>query len=167
MWCRTGRSITPCSLKNSRNAAGIPPGMSAAFFGSLSLIHQRKRLAPAVFADITVDHLAGFRAFEQRTIGTTVNTVGRILILRLLARHLVGRMGLGNPEQKPRGNSLYDPAHDLAPRLIHAFFSHEAPRRTISGLRILIKINADWRSLLQTTQIPAGRAPQGPIPARH
>src|ERR1700733_3952691 len=111
-----GRSTTLCSLKLCVRLKAMPPislGISAAFLGAINLVHKRKSLAPAVFANLTVDHLAGFRAFEQRAVGAAINTIWRSLILRLLPRHFFRRMRPGNLEQKPRRNPLYDRAYDL------------------------------------------------------
>lgn len=62
-------------------------GVSAAFFGLKQLIDGREGLAPAVFADIASDDLAGFRTFEQRAVAAAINAIWLVLILRLLPCH--------------------------------------------------------------------------------
>ena len=52
-----------------------------------SLIREREGFAPAVFADLTGDHLAGFRWLEQRAHSAAINAVWRVLIFSLLPRH--------------------------------------------------------------------------------
>src|ERR1700704_2461722 len=65
-----------------------------------ALIRQRKGLAPAVLADLTLDYLAGVRPFKQRAQSAAVNAVRRVLILRLLPRHFVRRACLPHPKHQ-------------------------------------------------------------------
>jgi hypothetical protein len=49
-----------------------------------NLIHQRKRLAPAVDADLTFDYIAAIRLLEQRAYSAAVDAIRRIPIFGLL-----------------------------------------------------------------------------------
>jgi hypothetical protein len=66
--------------RNYSDAADILRDAGGIF---VQLIHEREGFAPAVFADVASDHLAGFRTFEQRAVATAINAVWRVLILRL------------------------------------------------------------------------------------
>jgi hypothetical protein len=73
----------------SRYCDGLqnPEDVGSILIWSKKSIHEREGFAPAVLAYIAGDHLAGSRAFEQRAVGTTINAIWRVLILRLLPRH--------------------------------------------------------------------------------
>src|ERR1700759_282089 len=58
------------------------PGMTGLCCMPSNLIREREGLAPAVFADLAFDHLAGVRPFEQRAQAAAVDAVRRVLILR-------------------------------------------------------------------------------------
>jgi hypothetical protein len=70
-------------------------------------IREREGLAPAVFADLAVDHLAVFRLLEQCAHGTAIDSVWRVLIFSLPPGHFFRCLGLRNPRQescrKPAG----------------------------------------------------------------
>ena len=53
------------------------------------LIGEGECLAPAIRADVALDHLARLGRLEQRARGAHVDAFGLILILRLFPRHLV------------------------------------------------------------------------------
>src|ERR1700730_5242211 len=89
-----------------------------------SLIREREGFAPAILADLAVDHLAGCRCLEQRAHSATVNAVRRVLIFSLLPRHFFRCGGLRNAQQKPCRGSAGNRAYDLSPRPVYRFFNH-------------------------------------------
>src|ERR1700730_8661827 len=54
-------------------------------------VRQREQLAPAVRADVALDHLAGFRRHEQRAGRAHPDVLRTVLLLRLRHRHLLLR----------------------------------------------------------------------------
>jgi hypothetical protein len=129
MWCRTDRLTIPCLPETAHGAAEIPRwDFSGAFTALSSLIRERKGFAPAVFADLTCDHLAGFRWLEQRARCTAIDALWRVLIFSLLSRHFFCRFHPGNPQQKPRRNPLYDRSNYLSPRPACSTYNHLVSR---------------------------------------
>src|SRR5450631_3505509 len=90
----------------------------------LSLIREREGFAPAVLADLTIDHLAGCRRFEQRAHSAAIKAAWRVLIFSLLPRHFFRCVGLRNTQRKPCRDSAGNRAHELSPRPVYRFFDH-------------------------------------------
>jgi hypothetical protein len=98
----------------------MPPKSFAGFSGIFlsvaeNSIRERESFAPTVFVDVTFNDPAGFRAFEQRTRGAAINAIWRVLILRLLPRHLSSGAGLCNPKQQSRRNPACHCANGAPP----------------------------------------------------
>ena len=98
--CSTGRAHSMAGLPANRRRPqrlGLPiiPRFSTSSLPSPCapcggvLIRHRIDPAPAVRADIALDHLAGMRRDEQRAGGAHGDALRAVLILSLLLRHLV------------------------------------------------------------------------------
>src|SRR5712672_2951289 len=91
-------------------SSGRAPGLARTHWANPcygpSLIREREGFAPAVFADLTGDHLAGFRWLEQRAHSAAINAVWRVLIFSLLPRHFFRCFGPRNTQHKPSRDSL-------------------------------------------------------------
>src|SRR5690348_13058559 len=85
-------------------------------------ILQRKGLAPAVLADLTLDDLASGRRLEQRAQAAAIDTVRRVLIFGLRAGHLVGSAG-GRDAREDCGGG---PLKRRAARPVHSRIGHGA-----------------------------------------
>ena len=99
-------------------------GVVRPFCTALTSIRQRERIAPAVLADLALDHLAAIRPLKQRAQAAAIDALRRVLIFGLLPGHFVRSLRSRGPKQKRCRCAHNDKAHDLAPRCIHLLFSH-------------------------------------------
>ena len=94
---RTDRATRHLSQTGPRHL----PGEYRREYGNAAISAMRSRLnprarslAPAVLADLALDHLAGIRTLEQRAHAAAIDAVRRGLIFGLLRRHFIRRFCL-------------------------------------------------------------------------
>ena len=135
MWCRTDRLTILCLLETAlrcrRNSSLL---FRRRFLALSSLIREREGSAPAIFADLTGDHLAVFRWLEQRAHRAAINVLWRVLIFSLLPRHFFRCFRLRNPQKKTCRGPPNNRAHYLSPRPVYSLFDHGASSRAIARL---------------------------------